>query len=62
MANQTTPEFLLSKDFTINNFNNTTETFDRDIDQVPFILTIPGPLSLKQRSEAAITKLGKKKT
>ena len=62
MAEQTTPGDLLSKDFTINNFNSTTKTFDRNTDQVPFVFTIPGPLSLKQRTEAAITKLGKKKT
>jgi hypothetical protein len=61
--NQSTPGNLLSGDLTvINNFNNTSETFDRTAEQVPFILGIPGPLSLKQRAAAAITKLGKKKT
>jgi hypothetical protein len=72
---QTATGPILKSDFTIDSYNNTSKTYNKEVEQVPFIFGVPGPLSLKQRaqiggdfcqgnptSRTAIIKLGKKKT
>ena len=62
---QSTPtDSLIADDFTINSFsiNGLSPQYDRaGSEQVPFILGVPGPLSLRKRNSAPIATVGKTK-
>jgi len=54
---------LIDNDFTLNKYaiDSLSTQHDRQVDQVPFILGTPGPLSLRNRLNAPSTKQGDKK-
>ena len=61
---QESADKLISNDFTINNFSANTlgKQYDKiNVKQVPFILGIPGPFSLRERNTAPVITLGSKK-
>ena len=58
---QTTPEELIDSGYRINSFSkdHLSVQHNRHADQVPFILGVPGPLSLRKRNSAPIISAGK---
>jgi hypothetical protein len=57
------PVVLIEDDFTINSvaIDSLSVQYERETQQVPFVLGTPGPLSLRNRLNAPSTKQGDKK-
>jgi len=63
VAGDPPPEILFDKDYTINSYkiNVLSAEHDKNVDQVPFSLGVPGPAALRGRENAPIVSTGKKK-
>ena len=53
---ESTPSGLIRDDYVINTWSqdNFSVQYERNIEQMPFVYAVPGPLSLRNRSEALI--------
>jgi len=63
VAGDPPPEILFDNDYTINSYkiNVLSAEHDKNVDQVPFFLGVPGPARLRGRENAPIVSTGKKK-
>jgi hypothetical protein len=54
-------EIIANPDFTIITTNLVSSQYDKNVEQIPFILSVPGVISLRNKNEPYKIFVGKKK-